>query len=280
MHDNASPRKPHTNPDASAAMNTLPIRGILFDLDGVLYVGAEVIDGALEAVARIRASGMACRFVTNTSTLSLDSLQQKINALGFAIDKQEIISAPQAAILYLRQQQNPVCHLLLADDVKQDFAEFRQPQSSNSAADYIIIGDIGDAWSYPLLNGVFQSLLNGAKLIAIHKNRFWQTTNGLQMDIGGFVHALEYASGTSALIIGKPSPDFFQMALASMALPPAQAAMIGDDIDADVGGAQDAGLTGILVKTGKYRQAYAEASAVKPNLVIDSIRDLPGVLGL
>ena len=132
MHDNASPRKPHTNSDA-IAMNALPaIRGILFDLDGVLYVGAEAIDGALETVARIRASGMACRFVTNTSTLSLDSLQQKINALGFAVSKQEIISAPQAAVLYLRQQQNPVCRLLLADDVKQDFAEFRQPQSSNA----------------------------------------------------------------------------------------------------------------------------------------------------
>lgn len=265
-------------------MNALPaIRGILFDLDGVLYVGAEVIDGALEAVARIRASGMTCRFVTNTSTLSLDSLQRKINALGFAIDKQEIISAPQAAVLYLRQQQNPVCRLLLADDVKKDFAEFRQPQSpqsSNSAADYIIIGDIGDAWSYPLLNGVFQSLLNGAKLIAIHKNRFWQTANGLQMDIGGFVQALEYASGTNALLIGKPSPDFFHMALASMALLPEQVAMLGDDIDTDVGGAQDAGLTGILVKTGKYLQAYAEASNIKPNLVIDSIKDLPGVLGL
>lgn len=262
-------------------MNALPaIRGILFDLDGVLYVGSEVIDGALEAVARVRASGMTCRFVTNTSTLSLDSLQQKINALGFAIDKEEIISAPQAAVLYLRQQKNPVCRLLLADDVKKDFAEFRPPQSSDSAADYIVIGDIGNAWSYPLLNEVFQSLLNGAKLIAIHKNRFWQTANGLQMDIGGFVHALEYASGTSALLIGKPSPDFFHMALASMALLPEQVAMLGDDIDADVGGAQAAGLTGILVKTGKYRQAYAEASNIKPNLVIDSIKDLPGVLGL
>jgi len=287
MHDNASPRKPHTNPDAITTMNALPaIRGILFDLDGVLYVGSEVIDGALEAVARVRASGMTCRFVTNTSTLSLDSLQQKINALGFAIDKEEIISAPQAAVLYLRQQQNPVCRLLLADDVKKDFAEFRQPQSSqspqssDSAADYIIIGDIGDAWSYPLLNEVFQSLINGAKLIAIHKNRFWQTAHGLQMDIGGFVHALEYASGTSALLIGKPSPDFFHMALASMALLPEQVAMLGDDIDADVGGAQAADLTGILVKTGKYRQAYAEASNIKPNLVIASIKDLPGVLGL
>lgn len=100
------------------------------------------------------------------------------------------------------------------------------------------------------------------------------------MDIGGFVDGLEYASGVKAMIIGKPSADFFQIALDDMGLKPGEAAIIGDDIDADVGGGQQAGLKGILVKTGKYRQSYAEASAVRPDLIIDSIVDLPGVLGI
>jgi HAD superfamily hydrolase (TIGR01458 family) len=251
------------------------IKGMLFDLDGVLYVGSSAIEGAVDAVARIRASGMRCRFVTNTSTLTLASLQRKINALGFSIPADEIISAPQATILYLKNQHDPVCRLLLADDVKKDFKEFRQ---SDTAADYIVIGDIGDAWSYQLLNEVFNCLMHGAKLIAIHKNRFWQTEHGLQMDIGGFIDALEYASGVKAMIIGKPSPDFFQIALDDMGLTPCETAVIGDDIDVDVGGGQQAGLKGILVKTGKYRQSYAEASAVKPDLIIDSIMDLPGAL--
>lgn len=121
--------------------------------------------------------------------------------------------------------------------------------------------------------------MHGAKLIAIHKNRFWQTEHGLQMDIGGFIDGLEYASGVKAMIVGKPSPDFFQIALDDMGLNPCEAAIIGDDIDADVGGGQQAGLKGILVKTGKYRQSYAEASTVKPDLIIDSIMDLPGALG-
>jgi HAD superfamily hydrolase (TIGR01458 family) len=253
------------------------IKGILFDLDGVLYVGSQVILGAIESVEKIRDSGITCRFVTNTSTLSLASLQHKINALGFSIARHEIVSAPQAALLYLKQQPDPVCRLLLADDVKKDFMEFRQ---SDTDASYIVVGDIGGVWSYQLLNEVFHCLMNGAKLIAIHKNRFWQTENGLQMDIGGFVEALEYASGKEAMIIGKPSADFFQMALDTMGLQPAEAAMIGDDIDADVGGGQQAGLQGILVRTGKYRQTYAEASAIKPDLTIDSIKDLPIALGL
>lgn len=257
-------------------MNTLSsTKGILFDLDGVLYVGSSAIDGAIAAIEKIRTSGLPCRFVTNTSTLSLASLHKKIHQLGFSIPENELISAPQAALLYLQQLQDPVCRFLLADDVKKDFAGFRQ---SNTEAEYIVIGDIGNAWSYDLLNEVFNCLMHGAKLIAIHKNRFWQTEHGLQMDIGGFVDGLEYASGTKAMIIGKPSKDFFQIALDHMGLQANQAAMIGDDIDADVGGAQQAGLQGILVKTGKYRKNYVDLSAITPDLILDSVADLPDAL--
>jgi HAD superfamily hydrolase (TIGR01458 family) len=258
-------------------MKTLAtIKGILFDLDGVLYVGSNAIEGAAVAVEKIRVSGMPCRFVTNTSTLSLASLQQKINAMGFSISADEIISAPQATLLYLKNQHEPVCRLLLADDVKKDFKGFRQ---SDTKANYIVVGDIGNTWSYPLLNEVFNCLMQGAKLIAIHKNRFWQTEHGLQMDIGGFIEGLEYASGSKAMIIGKPSAEFFQIALDDMGLKPEEAAIIGDDIDVDVGGGQQVGLMGILVKTGKYRQSYAESSPVTPDLIIDSIKNLPGLLG-
>ena len=259
-------------------MNTLSsLKGILFDLDGVLYVGSKPIEGALEAVARIRASGIPCRFVTNTSTLSLVSLQNKINALGFSIPANEIISAPQATLFYLQRQHDPVCRLLLADDIKKDFAQFRQ---SDSDVDYVVVGDIGAAWTYPLLNEVFNHLMQGARLIAIHKNRFWQAEQGLQLDIGAFIHGLEYASGTQAMVIGKPSADFFQIALDDMGLQGSEVAIIGDDIDVDIAGGQRAGLKGILTRTGKYRQAYADASLIKPELVIDSVADLPAMLNL
>jgi HAD superfamily hydrolase (TIGR01458 family) len=259
-------------------MNNLSaIKGVLFDLDGVLYVGSSQIEGAVEAISTIRHHGVACRFVTNTSTLSLNSLQHKINTLGFDVNADEIISAPQAALLYLRQQSNPICRFLLADDVKKDFVEFRQ---SNIEAEFIVVGDIGDAWSYTLLNELFNCLMNGAKLIAIHKNKFWQTEHGLQMDIGSFIAGLEYASGSKSMIIGKPSADFFKIALDDMGLKRSEAIMIGDDIDSDIGGAQAAGMKGVLVKTGKFRQSYFETSSIKPDWVIDSVKDLPALLGL
>lgn len=253
------------------------IKAVLFDLDGVLYIGQQPVPGAIEAVESIRKAGIAVRFVTNTSTLSLHSLQQKLNGLGFNAVPEEVMSAPQATIQHLKQQAHPVCKLLLAEDVKKDFSGFDQ---SETAANYVVIGDIGDAWSYPLLNEVFHCLVNGAQLIAIHKNRFWQTETGLQMDIGAFVTGLEYASNTKAMLMGKPSRHFFNMAVDSLRLKPSEVLMIGDDIDADVGGAQDAGLHGVLVKTGKYRETYTRLSAVDPDATIASVADLPSLLGV
>ncbi|HSR02663.1 MAG TPA: TIGR01458 family HAD-type hydrolase [Methylophilaceae bacterium] len=251
------------------------IKGILFDLDGVLYINKTPIAGAIEAVEKIRSHGYRCRFITNTSTLSTTSIRDKINAMGFNVVQSEIMSAPQAAVNFLEKQADPVCRLLLADDVKKDFSQFPQ---SETAANFIVIGDIGNRWSYDLLNEVFSCLMNGAKLIAIHKNRFWQTASGLHMDIGAFIAGLEYASNTEAMIIGKPSPEFFNAALSDMQLNQNEVLMIGDDIDSDIGGAQESNIKGILVRTGKYRKAYADASSVKPYLTIKSIADLPKLL--
>ena len=251
------------------------IRGVLFDLDGVLYVGSTLIEGAPTAIAEIKRRGFSCRFITNTSTLSRNSLHAKLAILGLPVEQDELISAAQAALLYVQSFDDAVCYLVLAEDVKKDFAHLKQ---SDDKADFVIVGDIGESWSYPLLNRVFKLLMNGAQLIAIHKNRFWQTEQGLQMDIGAFITGLEYASRKQALIIGKPSPDYFKTALMDMGLVAGQVAIVGDDIDSDIGGGQATGLTGILVKTGKYRKAYADQSGITPDCLIDSVANLPDIL--
>lgn len=253
-----------------------PIQGLLFDLDGVLYVGGRPIEGACEALEKIR-HRYICRFITNTSTLSITSLERKLQGFGFAIPKEEIFSAPQAVLSYLKSKGDPICHLLLAEDVKRDFALLRQ---SDAQAYYVVAGDLGESWSYTVLNRAFRLLFAGAELIAVHKNRFWQTEEGLKMDLGGFVAALEYASAKEAKILSKPAPDFFRLALQDIQLAPEQVAIVGDDIEVDIGGGQAAGLVGILVKTGKYRENYVRASSIRPDLVIGSIKELPQALGI
>jgi HAD superfamily hydrolase (TIGR01458 family) len=171
---------------------------------------------------------------------------------------------------------------VLTDDCKKDFAEFTQTENS---PDYVVIGDLqigrpqlavgtvdtSAGWSYDLLNKIFNLLITGSKLIALHKGKFWQTDQGLTLDIGIFVAGLEYVTGQKATVIGKPSKTFFRMALKDLGVPASKAAMIGDDLDNDIAGAQAAGMKTILVKTGKYREELVKKSKVRADIVIDSL---------
>jgi HAD superfamily hydrolase (TIGR01458 family) len=121
------------------------------------------------------------------------------------------------------------------------------------------------------MNLAFRLLLDGAILLALEKDRFWMGRDGLLLSAGPFVAALEYASGKSAEVIGKPSPQFFRLALDSMDAVPGESAMIGDDILTDIGGAMALGMKGILVRTGKFRPDVLAGAGVKPTRVIDSI---------
>ena len=247
------------------------IRGILFDLDGVFFVGNQMIAGSDRLVAHLKQKRIPCRFVTNTTTQTRSTIAEKLQAMGLPIQSDQIISTPSAALAYMRQQAYGSCHLLVADAVKPEFNSF---PCDDHHPDAVVIGDIGDAWNYQILNKVFLMLKNGAQLIALHKNKFWQTEDGLRMDIGAFVTGLEYVSDKQAVVIGKPSQAFFQLAVDQLKLPAIDVLMVGDDIDSDVGGAQRAGLKGVLVRTGKYRADYAASSPIQPDLVVDSVADL------
>ncbi len=250
------------------------IKGILFDINGVFQVDNRPLEGAVETIQKIQAK-LPCRFVTNTTTQSRSTFHQSLVDIGLPISPSAIISAPYAAVLYLRQLNHPACHLLLSEDVKSDFSEFPQ---SDTKPDVVVIGDIGTRWDYFIMNKVFKMLIKGAELIALHKGKYWQAEGDLQLDIGAFIAGLEYASGQRATVVGKPSWSFFQLALAELELPAEKVVMVGDDIEADVGGAKKAGLRGILVKTGKYRRELVERSEVEPDLVLESVADLEYIL--
>jgi HAD superfamily hydrolase (TIGR01458 family) len=248
-----------------------PIRGILFDLDGVLYVENQVIDGARDTIHYVKERHIPHRFVTNTTTQSREALSQKSQALGLPIEPHEILSPPYAACLYLRRRRPRSCYFLVSDAVIDEFREF---PFSEIAPDAITIGDIGRAWNYDLVNQIFHLVMAGAELVALHKGKFWQTQDGLRVDIGAFIAGLEYVTGVKATVIGKPSPAFFQSAIEELHCSKDEIVMIGDDIDADVGGAQQCGIRGLLVRTGKYRRNYVAASPISPDGVLDSIAQL------
>jgi len=247
------------------------VRGLLFDLDGTIYVGKQALPGVIEAVEKLRSKSIPMRFTTNTTTLSLKSLEVKLKNIGLSVDPAEIFGTIRATIEYLRSIGSPTCHLLLTDDPKRDFAEFTESESP----EVLLIGDIGKHWNYEIMNDLFRMVMNGAEMVALQKGRYWRTEEGLFVDVGAFVAGLEYVTGKTATVVGKPSKSFFELALADLGLPASQVAMVGDDIINDVGGAQAVGMKGTLVRTGKYRQDDPGRTGVAPDLIIDSVANLP-----
>jgi HAD superfamily hydrolase (TIGR01458 family) len=245
-------------------------------LDGTLYVGDQAIPGAIACLEQLRERGIALRFLTNTTTKSQHQLVAQLRAMGFQLTDDELISAPVAAKLELQCLQQRLGRALriwplVADAITTDFADFIWDEQQ---PDYVVLGDIGDRWDLALVNRLFNVIHSGAELIALHKGRFWQTSDGLKADIGFFVAGLEYVCSKTARIMGKPNRDFYQRVLDSAGVRAQDAIMVGDDIDSDVGGAQLIEIKGCLVKTGKFRQQYFEQSEVRPDYVVQSVADL------
>lgn len=247
------------------------VRGLLIDLDGVLYVGETPVPGAQDVIGRLAAEGIPRRYLTNTTTRTASSVMKKLRRLGFDVQEGEVFSPITATIQFLNSLGKPSVNPVVRDSVIPAFIDFPR---NNERPDFVVIGDIGAAWSYPLVNTIFAQLHAGAELIAMHKNKFFQGEEGLQVDIGAFVAGLEYVSGKRAKVIGKPDRSYFELALKSLQLPASEVAMIGDDIETDIGGGKALGMYGVLVKTGKYRNGCEQNAAFMPDCLIDSFGDL------
>ena len=252
-------------------------RGFLIDLDGVLYVGDTPVPGAGDAIRFLEDSGYSYRFVSNTTRRCRHSVAARLSRMGFFVPEDLIFTPPVAAVAYMRKTGHSRFRLLVTGDVRQDFPPGESLDPAEKV-DYVVLGDAGDEITYANLNGTFRDLMNGAELIALEKDRYWMAPDGLSLSAGPFVSALEFATGKTAVLMGKPSEAFFDLALRDMGIRPDEAVMIGDDIHTDVGGAKNAGMRGVLVKSGKYREDPTAESSVRPDLIINSIADIQKIL--
>ncbi len=252
------------------------IRALLLDLDGVLYVEDEPVPGAVEAVERLRRSGLALRFVTNTTAHPRGRTLEKLTRLGFDVEERELITPAALAVRHCRERGYTRVALVMNDEVKHDFEGLEETERG---AEAVIVGDLGEAFGYDVLNAAFRQVMDGAELIALQKNRFWLRADGLSLDVGPFVAALEYATARDAYVVGKPARGFFDEVLREMGGRAQEAAMVGDDVESDIGGALHAGLAGILVMTGKYREEVVRHSGIEPTATARSIADVPSLLG-
>lgn len=239
--------------------------GVLLDLGGVVFLGDEAIDGSVEAVARLREAGVVVRFLTNTTRKPRRALVEKLRRLGVEVEPDDIFTPAFAA---RRALAGRVPHLLVHPALVEDF----DSHDEHGGAEVVLVGDAGEAFDYATLNAALRVLENGAGLVALARNRIFQDADGRpSLDAGPFVAALEYAAGREAEVIGKPARAFFDAARASLGTEAEETVMIGDDVEGDVGGALDAGLAGVLVRTGKYKKGDEASIGSEPTAVLDDL---------
>ena len=252
------------------------MRAILIDLDGVLYQGEEVVLGAPEAIEWLVEREIPHLFVTNTTSRPRSAIIKKLACLGIHTEEDRILTPPVAAARWLTENVSGPAALFIPTSTLSDFAVVpRFFNDSNTVAASVVVGDLGEAWDFSTLNRAFRILMDNPAcvLVALGMTRYWNAPDGLRLDVAPFVKALECASGRNAVVLGKPSKAFFQTALLLVGCDTPDVIMIGDDIVGDVQGAQQAGLKGVLVRTGKFRQADL-AGGIHPDAVLDSIAEL------
>ena len=258
-------------------MATTNISGLLIDLSGTIYIDDEMVPGTQKALDVIRRSGVPVRFVSNTTSKPRSAILKKLAGFDLKIDETEVFTATIAADQFLKRAGFRKCNFLLKEEVLSDITGCIHSESDPEA---VVVGDLGEEFTYDRLNRAFNNLVDGAELFALAQNRYFEKEGMLQIDVGGFVAALEYSANCKSRLIGKPSRTFFEAAAGSMEVDHSRIAMVGDDIEADCKGAMDAGMHGILVKTGKYRADLAYKSGITPTATLNSVADLPEYLGL
>jgi HAD superfamily hydrolase (TIGR01458 family) len=252
---------------------------ILLDIDGVLHVSGEAVPGGADAVRELREDGHRLRFVTNNTTRARKRLADDLRRLGIDLEDDELATTPVAAAGVLAGQR---VLALTMEAVREDLAD--RVELVERDADVVLLGgadesdETGRVFSYENLNRAFAELRAGARLVCLHRSRWWQTSRGPMLDAGAFVAGLEYAAGVSAEVIGKPNPTYFAAALDALGTTADEAVMVGDDVETDIGGAKAMGMRGILVRTGKFDESTLAAADPQPDAVIDSIADLPAPL--
>jgi HAD superfamily hydrolase (TIGR01458 family) len=251
--------------------------GVLLDIDGVIALSWVALPGAIETVSWLREHELPFRLITNTTTHTCADLAATLTDAGITVEPDEIVTAVVATASYLRREHDGARTFVLSDGDAR--ADLDGVTLVDDGPDVVVLGGAYDGFDHPTMDRIFRWLMEGATLVAMHRNLYWRTSDGWHLDGGAYVAGLEEATGHRAVVCGKPAEAAFVAALEQIHVPRERAVMVGDDIANDVLGAQAAGLAGALVRTGKFRPEDLEGVAGTPTHQLGSIADLPSLLG-
>ena len=250
------------------------IKGILSDIDGTLYFKEKPIPKAIETITKLHDLGIKLLFFTNTDSKSPRTVLKTLNDFGFPINKQEIFTPIIALKEFLARFPNKKSYFVTTKEIEREFKNIPKPKDSK-IPDFVIIGDFHDNWDVSRLNEAFKYVFKGAKLLGTQGNKYFLDRNGEpKLDTGSFVEMIAQATGVEPKIFGKPSKEYFIQALEKIKLNAGETIVIGDDIESDIKGGLNAGITSILVKTGKGQFYDPNKTKIKPYIVLDSFSSI------
>lgn len=243
---------------------------VLLDLEGTLFVAERMVPGAVEAVGELRAGGVPLRFLTNIDSRLPDTIREELAGYGLDIGPEELFTPITAARLLLEGLPDARVLPVLNGDLHGEFAGWL---ADGRDPTHVLVGGCRDALDSGLLDAAFRAVRAGAELVALQRGRYYRRADGEHVDTGAVVVALEYATGTPARVLGKPSADFFGMAARSLGAEIANCLVVGDDATTDIAGGHTAGARTVQVRTGKYTDADGGA-----DFTLDSVADLPALV--
>jgi HAD superfamily hydrolase (TIGR01450 family) len=253
--------------------------GLIIDLDGVVWLGDQPIDGAAETIAALRARGMRILFLTNEPRRSRAELAGRLTRQGIPAEPADVMSSAAATARVVGTLEGLTSRLAVVIGSAAFRAEIAAaglrlatPEEARDAEVVVVAGH--DAFDYGELRAATAALRNGARLFAAGRDAVFPTPDGPQPATGAILAAVETAGGVPAVVVGKPERIVFE--IAREALPGCERiAVIGDNLVADIAGAKRAGLDAILVLTGLTARADLERAAIAPDLVLDSLAAFP-----
>jgi HAD superfamily hydrolase (TIGR01458 family) len=247
---------------------------VMLDIDGVLTVSWQSLPGAVDTIRWLQTQGIGFRLVTNTSSKSRQRIAELLSQAGIEIELGQIQTAVTSAARYLvHTYPGAGCLFLNEGDLDTDLEGVTLVDAPE--AEVVLLGGAGPSVGYTELDAAFKRAIDGVPVVALHRNTRYQTDDGPALDMGAFILGLEAAASIEVTVVGKPAAAFFEAALAGLEADRSSTIMVGDDLESDVLGAQAVGITGVLVRTGKFRPSDLDGAAQAPDYVIDDIGGLP-----
>lgn len=248
-------------------MSTVPV---LIDFDGVIKLGEKPAIDAGKFLRYLCGNKIPAYILSNSTLKTSKDINKFLSDenINYGIPA---MTAADAVLNYVKQHYQRIS-VYCIDSIKNNFQGLIDDENPQA----VVIGDIGENWNFKMMNEIFRKVISGADIIAMHKNRYWYPDGkNAVLDSGAFIKAIEYGSNKNSILIGKPSPVYFNTALGFLGYSSDDDFfMIGDDIENDVNAAQQLGGKGVLIYTGKTKFSTTETFGKKPDLEIHSLSEM------